>query len=211
VYHSQTNFAEECFLDELAALAKQDPYEYRKKLLESTAPMKTPGGSFEPARLRAVLDSVAKQSGWGKPAPKGRFRGIACASAFGSYSAMVAEVSVTGEKIKVHEVWGAMDCGQIINPDTLEAQFESSVVFGLTAAMKSEITIEKGRVKQSNFHDVPMLRINETPKIHVELIKSSAAPTGAGEPGVPVVAPAVSNAVFAATGKRLRRMPFKLG
>ncbi len=210
VYHSQTNFAEECFLDELAALAKQDPYEYRKKLLDTTQPMKTPGGTFEPARLRAVLDSAAKQAGWGKPAPQGRFRGIACASAFGSYTAMVAEVSVSANKIKVHNVWGAMDCGQIINPDTLEAQFESSVVFGLTAAMKSEITIEKGRVKQANFNDVPMLRISETPKIHVELIKSSAAPTGAGEPGVPIVAPAVSNAVFAATGKRLRRMPFKL-
>jgi isoquinoline 1-oxidoreductase subunit beta len=208
VYHSQTNFVEECFFDELCAAAGKDPYETRIALLDRTE-VKTAGDTFDARRLKAVLQSAATRAGWGKPLAKGRFRGIACCTAFGSYTAMVAEVSVDANGYKVHKVSGAMDVGQSVNPDTLAAQFESSVVFAMSA-MKNEVTIQNGRVVQSNFHDYPMVRINEVPAFDIEIIKSDAAPGGAGEPVVPIVAPAIANAVFAATGKRVRSMPVDL-
>jgi isoquinoline 1-oxidoreductase beta subunit len=210
VYHSQTNFAEESFLDELAAAAKKDPYDVRRKLLENTAKIKFNNVEFDPQRLAYVLDSVAKRSGWGKPLAKGRSRGIACCTAFGSYTAMVVEISMAAGKPAVHRVTGAMDVGLPIHPKNLVAQFESSVVFGLTSSLKSEITIEKGRVQQNNFNDYAMLRIGETPEMDIEIVKSGEPPTGAGEPAVPIVAPAVANAIFAATGKRLRSLPLRL-
>ncbi|MBX9603733.1 MAG: xanthine dehydrogenase family protein molybdopterin-binding subunit [Bryobacteraceae bacterium] len=208
VYHSQTNFVEECFFDELCALAGKDPYEARIALLDR-AEVKTAGDTFDARRLKAVLQSAATRAGWGKPAPKGRFRGIACCTAFGSYTALVAEVSVDANGYKVHKVTGAMDVGQYVNPDTLAAQFESSVIFAMSA-MKNEVTIQNGRVVQSNFHDYPMVRMNEAPAFDIDIIKSDAPPGGAGEPVVPIVAPAIANAIFAATGKRLRSMPVDL-
>jgi isoquinoline 1-oxidoreductase beta subunit len=209
VYHSQTNFAEEAFLDELAAAGKKDPYDVRRKLLDRTDKVKINGLEYDPARLRKVLDSVAQRAGWSKPLAKGRYRGIACCTAFGSYTAMVAEVSMVNGKPRVHRITGSMDVGLPVHPKNLEAQFESSVVFGLTAAMKAEITIDKGRTMQSNFNDYQMLRINETPEMDLEIVKSAEPPSGAGEPPVPIVAPAVANALFAATGKRLRSLPLR--
>jgi isoquinoline 1-oxidoreductase beta subunit len=208
VYHSQTNFVEECFLDELAALAGKDPYEFRLALLDR-AEVRTAGDVFDARRLKTVLQAAAAKVGWGKPLPKGRHRGIACVTAFGAYVANVVELSVENGGYRVHKVTGALDVGQYVNPDTLAAQFESGVVFALSS-LKHAVTIEKGRVAQSNFHDYPMLRIGEMPVVEVEIIKNDFPPGGAGEPGVPGIAPAVANALYAATGKRFRSLPLDL-
>lgn len=190
----------ESFIDELAHAAGQDPVAYRAALL-ADAP-----------RTRAVLNLAAEKAGWGRPLPKieGRRagRGISAQFAFGSYLAQVIEVSVGGDgQIRVHRVVCAVDCGQVVNPDTVVAQIESGVVFGLTAALWDEITFANGRVQQSNFGDYRMMRINETPEIEVHLVPSSDEPGGIGEPGTSAVAPALANAVFAATGRRLRKLP----
>ncbi len=198
VYNSQNPFVNECFLDEVAAAAGKDPYEFRRQLL--------PEGS----RLRRVLELAATNAGWGKPLPAGHARGIAGHFSFGSYIAQVAEVSVEASgKAKVHRVVCAVDCGQVVNPNTIEAQMESGIVFGLTAALKGAITIEKGRAQQSNFHDYEMLRMDEMPLVEVHIQASKDAPGGVGEPGTPPIAPAVANAVFAVTGKRIRRLPIR--
>ncbi|HEX4628472.1 MAG TPA: xanthine dehydrogenase family protein molybdopterin-binding subunit [Gemmatimonadales bacterium] len=191
-------FVVESFIDELAAVAKQDPVAYRRALLDGTP------------RARAVLDLAAKQAGWGRPLSAGRGRGVALLHAFGSYIAQVAEVSVakTGE-VRVERVVCAVDCGTIVNPDTVRAQMEGGIIFGITAVLFGEITIKDGRVEQHNFHDYRLLRINEAPKIDVHLVKSTEAPGGVGEPGTSAVMPAVANAVFAATGKRIRKLPLK--
>jgi isoquinoline 1-oxidoreductase beta subunit len=197
VGHSVTAFVVEGFMDELAHTAGKDPYRYRRTLL-----------SKHP-RQRAVLDLVAKKAGWGTPLPKGRSRGIALHESFGSIVGQVAEVSVSPQgSVRVHRVVCAIDCGRIVNPATIVSQMESGIVFGLTAAFYGAITLKNGRVEQSNFHDYPMLRINEMPKVEVHIVKSTEPPGGVGEPGVPPIAPAVANAVFAATGKRIRRLPF---
>jgi isoquinoline 1-oxidoreductase beta subunit len=193
-------FVVESFIDELAAAAKQDPLVYRRDLLD-----KSP-------RMRAVLNLAAEKAGWGQPlAPiPGRRvgRGLSTQFAFGSYMAQVAEVSVGADgEVKVHRVVCAVDCGQVVNPDTVVAQIESGVIFGLTAALWNEITFDKGRVQQSNFHDYRMMRINEAPRIEVFIAQSSDAPGGIGEPGTSATAPALANAIFAATGKRLRKLP----
>jgi isoquinoline 1-oxidoreductase subunit beta len=198
VGHSHTGFSVEAFLDEVAHAGGKDPYQLRRALLAN-----------EP-RMLAVLDLVALKSNWGGPLPAGRARGIATHFSFDSYVAQVAEVSVEQDgTVRVHRVVAAVDCGRTVNPDTVKGQIEGGIVFGLTAALKTEITLEKGRVQQRNFHDYPMVRMFETPAIEVYIVPSTEHPTGVGEPGVPPVAPAVANAIFAATGKRVRRLPIK--
>jgi isoquinoline 1-oxidoreductase beta subunit len=200
VYHSQNAFVNECFLDEIAAAVGADPYEFRRRLLPATA------GS----RLRGTLELAADKAGWVKPLAKGRARGIACHASFGSFFAEVAEVSVdkTG-KVRVHKVVCALDCGPVVNPDTIAAQIEGAIAFGLSAALKGEITIARGRVQQGNFDDYPILTFAEMPEVEVQIVPSTDALGGIGEPGLPPIAPAVCNAIFAATGKRLRRLPIR--
>jgi isoquinoline 1-oxidoreductase beta subunit len=196
VGHSHTAFVKEGFIDELAHMAGKDPYQYRRQLLT-----KQP-------RQQALLDLVTEKAAWRMPSFTGRHQGIAIHESFGSIVAQVAEVSVdTAGKIKVHKVVCAIDCGRTVNPDTIVAQMESAIVFGLTAALYGEITFDNGRVVQSNFHDYEMLRMNEMPEIEVHIMPSTEAPGGVGEPGVPPIAPAVANAVFAAKGIRLRQLP----
>lgn len=199
VGHSQNGFVTEGFLDELAAAGKQDPVALRRKLLVNA-----------PRHLAAMELAVSK-SDWGKPMPKGSGRGIAVHAATGSYVAQIAEVTVANNVIRVNKVVCAVDCGVVISPDTVAAQMEGSVVYGLTCALKNEITIAGGKVEQDNFNDYPMLRMSETPHVDVYTVPSANAPGGIGEPGVPPIAAAVANAVFAATGKRLRKLPFRLG
>jgi isoquinoline 1-oxidoreductase beta subunit len=196
VGHSFTAFAKEGFIDELAHAAGADPYRYRRQLLARHP------------RQQAVLDLAAEKAGWGKPPATGRSRGIAIHESFGSIVAQVAEVSVnqTG-KIRVHKVVCAVDCGRIVNPDTIAAQMESGIVFGLSAALNGEITFKAGRVEQGNFLDYPILRIEEMPVVEVHIVPSQEDPGGIGEPGVPPIAPAVVNAIFAITGKRIRQLP----
>jgi isoquinoline 1-oxidoreductase beta subunit len=195
---SQNAYVTECFLDEVAAALGKDPYELRRQLLGSSP------------RHRGVLELAAHKAGWGKPLPAGRHRGIAVASSFGSYAAQVAEVSVADKELRVHRVVCAIDCGRVVNPNTIEAQMQSGVVYGLTAALKGEITVKDGRVQQSNFDDYPMLRMPEMPAVEVHIVRSDEPPGGVGEPGTPPIAPAVANAVFAATGKPVRRLPIRL-
>ena len=189
-------FVVESFIDELAAAAKQDPLAYRIALLE-----KNP-------RAKNVLQIAAQHSGWGKPLPAGQGRGIALCTGFGSFIAQVVQVSIERDAtVKPTRAWCVVDCGVQVNPDTIRAQMESGIVFGLSAALHGEITIKDGRVEQSNFGDYPVLRINETPRIDVRLVKSAEAPGGIGEPGTSCVMPALTNAIFAATGKRIRKLP----
>jgi isoquinoline 1-oxidoreductase beta subunit len=157
-----------------------------------------------------VLELVAEKAGWGKTLPEGRGRGIAVHESFGSFVAHVIEVSVGKEgKLRVHRIVGAVDCGPPVNPNLIAAQVEGGAVFGLTAALYDEITFEKGRVKQRNFHDYPMLRIHEMPVVETHIVPSTEKMGGIGEPGVPPIAPALANAIFAATGKRIRRLPIR--
>ena len=195
---SQNAFVTECFVDEMAEVAGEDPFEYRRKLLSDSP------------RHRRVLEIAASKADWGAPLPPGRGRGIAVAEAFGSYVAEVAEVSVEKGRVRVHRVVCAVDCGQVVNPDTVEAQMEGGIVFGITAALYGSITLENGRVLQSNFHDYPLLRMDEMPKVEVHIVPNGDAHGGVGEPGVPPAAPAVCNAVFSLTGKRIRKLPIVL-
>ncbi len=198
VFNTQNAFANECFVDELAAAGGRDPYELRMALLT------------EP-RLKAVLELAATKAGWGEPLPAGWGRGIACHATWGSiHVAQVAEVSVADDgAVRVHRVVCAVDCGLVLNPDGVEAQMEGGIVFGLSAALKGEITIENGGVQQGNFHDYPVLRMDEMPVIETYIIQGRDRPNGTGEGGPPPIAPAVANAVFAATGKRIRRLPLR--
>jgi len=200
VGNSQNGFIMEGFIDELAHAAGKDPYQYRRQLMAKP----------NAARLRAVLDLAAEKAGWGKALPAGVGRGIAAHFAYGSYCAEVAEVSVAKDgAVKVHRVVAAIDCGWIVNPDTIAAQIESGIIYGLTAALYGEITIKNGRVEQSNFDDYKMLRMEETPKVEVHILQGQGDQGGIGEPGTPPIAPAVCNAIFAATGKRVRKLPIK--
>lgn len=200
VGHSYNAFVVESFVDELAHAVSQDPYQFRRRHL-----------SGRPRHLR-VLDRVAKESGWvqKKQGEDGRFRGIAVHESFDTYVAQVVEVSIVNDEVKVQRIVSAVDCGLRINPDIVRDQIEGAIIFALTAALKGEITFSKGEVEQSNFHDYPLLRMNQTPDIEVHIINSSEAASGIGEPGVPPVAPALANAVFLATGKRLRSLPLDL-
>jgi len=200
VGNSQNGFILEGFVDELAHAAGKDPYEYRRQLLA-----KPPA-----ARLRAVLDLAAEKAGWGKPLPAGVHRGIAAHFAYGSYCAQVAEVSVAKDgAVKVHRVVAAIDPGWVVNPATMALQTESAIVYGLTAALYGEITVKNGRVEQSNFNDYKALRMEEMPKVEVHILQGQGDQGGGGEPGTPPIAPAVCNAIFAATGKRIRKLPIK--
>jgi isoquinoline 1-oxidoreductase beta subunit len=195
---SQNAFITECFLDEVAFAAGKDPFEFRRALL-----------ALHPRDL-GVLELAAQKAGWGTPLPAGRARGIAVAESFGSRCAQVAEVSLDRGRVRVHRVVCAIDCGMVVNPDTIVAQMESGIVYGLTAALKGEITIRNGRVEQGNFNDYPLLRIDEMPEVEVHIVKSIEAPGGVGEPGTPPIAPAVANAVYALTGKPVRKLPIRL-
>jgi isoquinoline 1-oxidoreductase beta subunit len=199
VGHTHTAFVMETLIDEMAAAARQDPIAYRLALLDS-----------KHARHRAVLTLVRERSGWDKPPPKGHGRGVAVHESFGSVCAHVVEVSVQDKRIRVHRVTSAIDCGTAVNPLTIEAQVQSAMVYGLSAALYGKITLANGRVEQGNFTDYPVLRIDEMPQMSVHIVPSTAAPTGVGEPGTPPIAPAVANAVAAVTGKRLRNLPFDL-
>jgi isoquinoline 1-oxidoreductase beta subunit len=213
VEHSINGFVTESFIDELAAAGGIDPLKLRLELLGEPRNIRIPADSesvLDTARLKRVLELAAEKAGWGAPLPAGRGRGIAAHFSFESYVAEVAEVSVaTGGAVRVHRVVCAVDCGRAVHPDGVAAQMEGGIVYGLTAALKSAITIADGRVEQSNFHDYAMLRIDEAPAIEVHLVPSSENPTGSGEPGLPPVAAAVANAIFAATGKRVRRLPIR--
>jgi len=197
VGHTHTAFVMESLVDELAHKAGKDPLEYRRKLLAG-----------HPRHL-AVLELAAQKAGWKSSPPKGRGRGLAVHESFGSIVAQVAEVSVEGKAIRVHKVTAAVDCGTCVNPEAVRSQIEGAVGFGLTAALHGEITLEKGRVRQSNFHDYELLSLDAMPQVEVFIVPSTEKPGGIGEPGVPPVAPAVANAVFAASGKRLRRTPLR--
>ncbi len=198
VGHSQNAFYVESFIDELAHETMTDPFLFRQSLLQNQP------------RQRRVLELAAEQSGWSKSLPKGRFRGISVHKSFKSYAAQVVELSVDNGEINMHRVVCAIDCGIVVNPDIVKAQMESGIIFALTAALYGEISLKNGRVEQSNFDDYKLLRMNETPEIDVYIVDSNESPTGVGEPGVPPLAPAVANAIFAATGKRLRSLPLRL-
>jgi isoquinoline 1-oxidoreductase beta subunit len=193
---SHNVFVTESFIDELAAAAKQDAVVYRRALLD-----KSP-------RAKAVLDLAAEKAGWGQLLPQGVGRGVSVQFAFATYMAHVAEVEVSKDgAVRVRRVVCAVDCGTVVNPDTVQAQIESAVIFGITAALYGEITLKDGRVEQTNFDTYQMLRMNEAPAIEVHIVQSSEPPGGIGEPGTSAIVPAVTNAIFAATGKRLRKLP----
>jgi isoquinoline 1-oxidoreductase beta subunit len=192
---SQNAFFLECFIDELAEAAGKDPVEFRRALLAKS-----------PRHLRA-LELAAQKAGWGSPLPAGRARGVAVAESFGSTVAEVAEVSLEGGVPRVHRVVAAIDCGPVVNPDIIAAQVESAVVFGLTAALYGEITIENGRVTQGNFDNYPLLRMAEMPVVETHIVPSTDPQGGVGEPATPPIAPAVANALAALTGTRVRRLP----
>jgi isoquinoline 1-oxidoreductase beta subunit len=195
VGHSHTAFVMETMIDQLAAEAKQDPVAYRRQLLA-----KSP-------KMLGVLELAASKAGWGTPLAPGRARGIAVHESFGSACAQVAEVSLNGNDIRVHRVVAAFDCGLVVNPMTVEAQVQSAIAFGLSAALFGAITFKDGRVEQSNFHDYRVLRNPEMPRVEVYLVQGGDKPTGVGEPATPPIAPAVANALFALTGKRARALP----
>jgi isoquinoline 1-oxidoreductase subunit beta len=214
VEHSTSGFVVESFVDELAAAAAADPLAFRLRLIgeDRTIPdFSNPkeGRPLLTSRLKGVLHLAAEKAGWGKPLPRGHAQGIASYYSFESYTACVAEVSVENRTIKVHRLVYAVDCGRPINPEGVAAQVEGAAIYGLSAALYDAITIRGGRVEQSNFNDYAMPRIADTPQTEVHVVRSDEEPTGIGEPGLPVVVPAICNAVFAAAGKRLRRLPIR--
>jgi isoquinoline 1-oxidoreductase beta subunit len=213
VENSFNVFAVESFIDELAHAAQEDPYQFRRHLLQlpkipkaKPAPDQRP---VEPKRLIAALDLAAQKGDWGKPLPKGRGRGIACTAVY-AYLAMVAEVTVERDIIRVDRLVAAVDCGQVVNPNGARSQLEGGAVFSLSSILKEAITIKNGAVEQQNFDDYSVLRFTEVPKLETWFIESHADPQGLGEAAVGLTAPAVANAIFAATGKRLHRMPFRM-
>ena len=208
---SSIGFVMESYMDELAHAAGADPYEFRiAKLGDGRKignPLNPKDTALEADRMKGVLKLAASKAGWGSPLAAGQGRGIACHFSFNSYAANVAEVTVSQGAVKVNRIVSAVDIGIAVNPEGVRAQVESAIVYGLTAALKSQITIQDGRAVESNFNKFPTLAMNETPRLEVYIVPSEVAPTGIGEPGLPPVAPAVMNAIFAATGKRIRRLP----
>jgi len=195
---SGNTFMVEGFIDELAHAAERDPLKFRLELLG------------DHPRMKHALETAAEMADWGTPPPEGRARGIGLVEDKGGIVAQIAEVSVPDDRVRVHRVWCAADCGQIIHPGIVDAQIVGSIVAGLTAALHGEITIERGRVVQSNFHDYEMLRMDEMPEVEVHIVRSHEEPGGVGEPAVPPIAPAVANALFALTGRRIRKLPIRL-
>ena len=198
VSHALNSFAYESFMDELATAAGKDPFEFRRALLAGHP------------RLQRVLELAAEKSGWGKPLPAGRARGIALMEGYGTSMAQVAEVSVSGKNVRVHRVVVAADLGRMVNPNIVRQQLEGSINYGLSAVLYGEITLKDGRVQQTNFHDYPVLRMPESPAIEMHVVDSDEKPAGIGEPGTALIGPAVANAVFAATRQRLRKLPLRL-
>ena len=192
---SQNAFFAESAIDEAAVALGRDPCDFRLSMLGRHP------------RIRKVLETAARLAGWGKPLPRGHGRGIALTAAFGSICAQVAEVSIDKDRLRVHGITCAFDCGRQIDPGMIRAQLEGGIVFGLSSALRGDVTFRDGAVVESNFHDQPILRFNETPRMTIELVGSDAAPGGAGEASVPAVAPALANAIFAASGRRIRRLP----
>jgi isoquinoline 1-oxidoreductase beta subunit len=207
VYALQAAFALESFIDELAVAAGKDPLKYRLQLLAKDQDLAYFSTTWHTARMRGVLQLAAEKSGWDKPLPAGRYRGVACFGCFASYMAEVVEISMDKDQPRVHRVVAAVDCGQIVNPAILEQQIQGGIVYGLGNALRAKITIEKGRVVQGNFDDYAPLRMEETPTVEVYAVPSQETPTGIGEPSVPPVAPALCNAIYAATKKRIRALP----
>src|SRR2546423_738542 len=200
VGYSQNTFFTEAFIDELAAETKKDPLEFRRKLLTSPRAQ----------RLLGALEMAADKFGWSKPLPSGHGKGIGVVANIGSFTAMVAEASIASNRLKVHRVVCAVDCGVAVNPAIIEQQIQSGIVYGLAAALKGAITIKNGRVEQGNFNSYDVLRMDEMPVVEVHVVPSTAAPGGIGEASTPPIAPAVANAIFNATGKRWRKLPFRV-
>jgi isoquinoline 1-oxidoreductase subunit beta len=207
VYALQAGFASESFIDELAAAAGKDPLEYRLHMLGRDQDIQYFTTTWHTARMRGVLQLAAEKAGWGKPLPAGRYRGIACFGCFSSYMAEAVEISMENDVPRVHRVVAAVDCGQVVNPGIVEQQIPGGVIYALSNALRAKITIEKGRVVQGNFDDYAPLRMEETPVVEVYAVPSTEAPTGIGEPSVPPLAPALCNAIYAATKKRIRALP----
>jgi CO/xanthine dehydrogenase Mo-binding subunit len=196
---AQNTYFAESFFDELCAAGGKDPVEARRRLLA-----KSP-------RLLNVLNLAAEKAGWGTPLPKGHGRGVALGSNVGAFNAQIVEVSVANNKVKVERVVCAMDVGQVINPHILRQQVEGGIIYGLSATLKGQITIDRGRVKETNFNQHDMIRMDEAPKVEVYLVDSTERPSGAGEATNPATVPATINAIYAATGKRIRTLPVKAG
>jgi isoquinoline 1-oxidoreductase subunit beta len=207
VYALQAGFALESFIDELAAAAGKDPFEYRLHLLARDQDLVYFTTTWKTARMRGVLQLAAQRAEWDKPLPAGRYRGIACFGCFSSYVAEVVEITMENDQPRVHRVVAAVDCGQVVNPAILEQQTQGGIIYGLANALRAQITIDKGRVVQGNFDDYAPLRMEEMPAVEVYAVASQEAPTGIGEPPVPPLAPALSNAIYAATKKRIRTLP----
>jgi CO/xanthine dehydrogenase Mo-binding subunit len=207
VYALQAAFALESFIDELAVAAGKDPLKYRLQLLAKDQDLAYFTTTWHTARMRGVLQLAADKAGWDKPLPAGRYRGVACFGCFASYMAEVVEITMERDEPRVHRVVAAVDCGQVVNPSILEQQIQGGIVYGLANALRAKITIEKGRVVQGNFDDYAPLRMDETPAVEVYAVPSAEAPTGIGEPSVPPIAPALCNAIYAATKKRIRALP----
>jgi isoquinoline 1-oxidoreductase beta subunit len=195
VSHNMNAFANESFIDELAATAGKDPYAYRMALLKNQP------------RYANVLKLAADKAGWGKALPAGRFRGMSLMEGYDTYMAQIAEISMKDGSVVVHRVTVAADLGHMVNPDTVEAQIQSSIIFGMGAGLMQEITLDKGRIQQTNYNNYPVVRMNESPKIDIVLVQSKEKPGGIGEPATALIVPAIANAVFAATGKRVRKLP----
>ena len=207
VYALQAAFALESFIDELALAAGKDALQYRLHLLAKDQDLPYFTTTWKTARMRAVLQLAADKARWNKPLPPGHYRGIACFGCFASYMAEVVEITMENDQPRVHRVVAAVDCGQVVNPTILEQQIQGGIVYGLGNALRAKITIEKGRVVQGNFDDYAPLRMEETPTVEVYAVPSAEAPTGIGEPSVPPLAPALCNAIYAATKKRIRALP----
>ena len=201
-------FSVNVFADELAFAAKKDPLEFRLNLIgpdrieDTKDPIK-----YNTARLKNVLKTVAKNANWSKPLSKGHAYGLAVQYSFYSYVASVVEVSMVNDKVKVHNIYTVIDCGTVINKDTVKAQMEGAAIFGMSLAFYGKITAKNGAIEQNSFNDYKMIRMNESPNVHVEIVESTEIPTGVGEPGVPVIAPAIINAIFKLTGKRYHNLP----
>jgi CO/xanthine dehydrogenase Mo-binding subunit len=209
VYALQMGFASESFIDELADAARRDPLEYRLQLLAKDAEIKYFDASWSTARMRNVLKLAGEKAGWHEPLAAGRYRGIACFGCFSTYAADVVEISMENGQPRVHRVVSVVDCGQVVNPNILEQQIQGSVVFGLANVLRAQITIDKGKVVQGNFDTYQPIRMNEAPKVEGYFVPSTEPPTGMGEPPIPPLAPALCNAIYSATKKRIRALPIQ--